>query len=57
MRTFEDCGHVAEVSTMILRERLPPHGFVKQIGPLFRCLACGHKGADVDARHALGHYG
>ena len=23
----------------------------------FRCQLCGHRGADVDARRALGHYG
>jgi hypothetical protein len=28
-----------------------------QSGPQFRCEPCGFKGAEVDARRALGHYG
>jgi hypothetical protein len=51
-----NCGHVAEVAVVALRGRLPPHMFVKHLGPQFRCQLCGHKGADVDARRALGHY-
>jgi uncharacterized Zn finger protein len=51
------CGHVAEISAMVLRERLSLHAFVKHLGPEFRCTACGKKGATVDARRALGYYG
>ncbi|MDB5410270.1 MAG: hypothetical protein JWL84_5182 [Rhodospirillales bacterium] len=55
--TCRNCGHVAEIASAVLRERLPPYSFVKQLGPQFRCQSCGVKGADVDARRALGHYG
>jgi Na+-translocating ferredoxin:NAD+ oxidoreductase RNF subunit RnfB len=40
-----------------LRERLPRATFVKSLGPQFRCTECGFKGAEVDARRALGHLG
>jgi hypothetical protein len=42
---------------MTLRERLSRNAFVKHLGPEFRCTACGNKGANVDARHALGYHG
>jgi hypothetical protein len=51
------CGHVAEVSSVALRERLSLSEFVKHLGPQFRCQTCHHKGAEVDARVALGYYG
>jgi hypothetical protein len=51
------CGHVAELSVTKLREKLPRESFVKHLGPQFRCQLCGHKGAELDARRALGHYG
>ena len=51
------CGHVAGLPVAKLREKLPRNGFVKHLGPQFRCQICGHKGAEVDARRALGHYG
>jgi hypothetical protein len=51
------CGHVAELSVTKLREKLPRESFVKHLGAQFRCRLCGHKGADLDARRALGHYG
>jgi hypothetical protein len=54
--TCRNCGHVAEVPAVVLRAKLAPHDFVKQLGPQFRCEQCGHKGADVDARRALGLY-
>ena len=50
-----NCGHVAELAAMQLRERLPRDGFVKHLGSQFRCQQCGHKGAEVDARRALGY--
>src|SRR5713101_3876153 len=31
------CGHVAELSVVMLREKLPRNGFVKHLGPQFRC--------------------
>jgi DNA-directed RNA polymerase subunit RPC12/RpoP len=51
------CGHSAEITVVTLRERLGRDAFVKQLGPQFRCTACGQKGAAVDARHALGYNG
>jgi len=51
------CGHVAEVAATQLRERFPRDASVKHLGPQFRCQLCGHKGAEVDARRALGHHG
>jgi hypothetical protein len=51
------CGHVAELPVASLRERLPGHEFVKHLGPQFRCQTCGSKGAELDARRALGHFG
>jgi predicted RNA-binding Zn-ribbon protein involved in translation (DUF1610 family) len=55
--TCRSCGHVAELAAIQLRERLPRDAFIKHLGPQFRCQLCGHKGAEVDARRALGHYG
>ena len=55
--TCRRCGHVAEIAATVLRARLPPFAFVKHLGPRFRCQLCGHKGAELDARHALGHFG
>jgi hypothetical protein len=51
------CGHVAELSAAALREKLPRDAFIKHLGPQFRCRLCGYKGAELDARRALGHYG
>jgi hypothetical protein len=55
--TCRACGHVVELPVTKLKERLPRDEFVKRLGPQFRCQLCGHKGAEVDARRALGHYG
>jgi hypothetical protein len=55
--TCRHCGHVAEIAVSWLRPLLPLRGFVKHLGPHFRCRQCGHKGAEIDARRALGHYG
>jgi hypothetical protein len=55
--TCRRCGHVAEIAATVLRARLPSSAFVKHLGPQFRCQLCGHKGAELDARQALGHYG
>jgi hypothetical protein len=55
--TCRRCGHVAELSVTKLRERLPRDAFIKHLGPQFRCQQCRHKGAEVDARNALGFYG
>jgi hypothetical protein len=57
MVTCRFCGHQSEVSAITLRERLPPDEFVKHIGMRFRCNQCGRRGAEVDARRALGYYG
>ena len=57
MITCRSCGHAAEISATHLRQWLPRDAFVKHLGPQFRCKQCGHKGAEVDARRALGHYG
>jgi hypothetical protein len=51
------CGHVAELSVARLREKLRRDAFVRHLGAQFRCTACGHKGAEIDARRALGYYG
>jgi hypothetical protein len=45
------------VPALALRERLPRDEFVKHIGVRFRCQQCGHKGAEIDARGALGYFG
>ena len=55
--TCRGCGHVAELAVDELRKLLAPSELVKHLGPRFRCRRCGHKGAVVDARRALGHYG
>jgi DNA-directed RNA polymerase subunit RPC12/RpoP len=55
--TCRRCRHAADLAAVHLREWLPRDVFVKQIGPRFRCRKCGHKGAEVDARRALGYYG
>jgi primosomal protein N' len=51
------CGHVAELPVVKLRLKLPPDAFVRHLGAQFRCQQCKHKGAEVDARCALGYYG
>jgi predicted nucleic-acid-binding Zn-ribbon protein len=53
--TCRGCGHVAELPVSQLRRRLAPNLFVKRLGPQFRCRQCGRKGAELDARKALGH--
>jgi transcription elongation factor Elf1 len=55
--TCRSCGHVAELPVDELRRHLEPSDLVKHLGPQFRCRRCGHKGAVIDARQALGHYG
>lgn len=55
--TCKHCGHLAELPVVVLRERLPRDSFVKHLGPQFRCRECHQKGAEVDARGALGYYG
>jgi hypothetical protein len=42
---------------VLIREKLSLHEFVKNLGPRFRCERCRRKGAEVDARGALGYYG
>jgi hypothetical protein len=54
MVTCKSCGHSAELAATHLRQRLPPDAFVRHLGPQFRCKSCRHKGADIDARRALG---
>jgi predicted RNA-binding Zn-ribbon protein involved in translation (DUF1610 family) len=51
------CGHVAELAVARLRQKLRRDAFVRHLGARFRCTACGHKGAEIEARHALGYYG
>jgi hypothetical protein len=53
--TCRGCGHVAELAVSQLRGRLAASLFVKHLGPQFRCQQCGRKGAEIDARRALGH--
>jgi Na+-translocating ferredoxin:NAD+ oxidoreductase RNF subunit RnfB len=53
--TCRNCGHVSEIAAAQLREKVAKHEFVKHLGPQFRCRLCGFKGAEVDARRALGH--
>jgi hypothetical protein len=55
--TCRHCGHLAELPVMRLREKLAPSTFIKDLGPQFRCRECHRKGAEVDARGALGYYG
>jgi primosomal protein N' len=55
--TCRSCGHAAELAVNHLRERLEASEFVKLLGPQFRCRQCGERGATVDARRALGHFG
>jgi hypothetical protein len=55
--TCRCCGHVAELPVVHLRDRLPRNELVKNLGPQFRCRQCRHKGAEVEARGALGYYG
>ena len=56
MVTCRSCGHIAELAATHLRQRLRPTDFVKHLGPQFRCQKCRHKGAEIDARRALGHF-
>jgi hypothetical protein len=51
------CAHQGEVAVVVLRLRLNASMFVKRLGRTFRCTQCGHRGATIDARRALGHYG
>jgi predicted RNA-binding Zn-ribbon protein involved in translation (DUF1610 family) len=51
------CGRVAELAVARLRQKLRRDAFVRHLGAQFRCTACGHKGAEIDARRALGYYG
>jgi primosomal protein N' len=51
------CGHIADLPVVLFRERLSRHEFAKNLGPQFRCRECRHKGANVDARGALGYDG
>jgi hypothetical protein len=55
--TCRSCGHVGDVAVLWVRERLPLKSLVKHLGPQFRCQKCGRKGAEVDAKGALGYYG
>jgi len=48
---------IARLRVSDLRQRLPLSDFVKHIGFRFRCLKCCRRGAEVDARMALGFYG
>jgi hypothetical protein len=52
-----DCGLEAELETDTLRRRLKLTEYVKRVLPRFRCTRCGRKNVDLDARHALGHFG
>jgi len=37
--------------------QLDPSPFVTRLEREFRCTRCGHRGAEIDARRALGHCG
>ena len=50
------CSHSKPVSKAMLVERLGPDARIVALGPEFRCMACGKKGAVfVAAAKALGH--
>jgi hypothetical protein len=51
------CGHVADLAVARLRQMLRRDVFVRHLGGQFRCTSCGRKGAEIDARRALGYYG
>ena len=53
--TCDECGHSAEVPAAVLREKLSE--FANWLGKQFRCQRCGYRGAAIDARRALGHFG
>jgi hypothetical protein len=55
--TCQGCGYLAEIPVVTLRARLPLYGLVKRLGPQFRCRRCRRKGANIDARGALGYFG
>lgn len=55
--TCTHCRHETELPVTLLRERCRPSDFVKHLGLRFRCTHCARKGAELDARHALGHFG
>jgi DNA-directed RNA polymerase subunit M/transcription elongation factor TFIIS len=52
--TCRKCRYRSEVSVMILREHLSGDAPVRTLGRQFRCTKCGHRGADIDPRRALG---
>ena len=54
MVTCKSCGHSAELGATHLRQRLKPGELIRHLGPQFRCKSCQHKGAEIDARRALG---
>ena len=55
--TCRACGHAAALPAILLRQRLGNDLLVKHLGRQFRCTRCGGKGAALDARRALGHFG
>jgi hypothetical protein len=52
--TCRKCRHRAEVSVMLLKVNLRDNALVKTLGRQFRCSECGHRGAELDTRRALG---
>jgi hypothetical protein len=52
--TCRSCGRRGEVSVMVLQEHLSGDALVKNLGAKFRCTKCGHRGAEIDVRRALG---
>jgi hypothetical protein len=49
------CGHVAEISVAVIREKLPDWFHVLDLPTMLRSERCGKKNsATVNARHALG---
>lgn len=49
------CRHKSEVAVAAVKARASEHAFVKHLGKSLRCSRCGGKGAEINARRALGH--
>jgi DNA-directed RNA polymerase subunit M/transcription elongation factor TFIIS len=52
--TCRKCRHRSEVSVVLLRENLRDDAPLRTLGRQFRCTQCGHRGAVIDPRRALG---
>jgi hypothetical protein len=52
--TCRKCRYRSEVSVVVLREHLSGNAPLRTLGRQFRCTQCGHRGAEIDPRRALG---